>query len=50
MNTCRPALRFAYQYLWRRGLLDGAAGWRYCRLLARYEGFMADEIRRLRAE
>ncbi len=45
----RPALRFVYQYLLRRGLLDGAAGFRYCRLLARYEGFTAAENRRQRA-
>ncbi len=44
----RPVLRFVYQYLWRRGFLDGAAGLHYCRLLARYEGFAAAEIRRLR--
>lgn len=45
----RPLLRFIYQYGLRRGFLDGAAGWRYCRLLARYEGFTTDELRRLRA-
>ncbi len=45
----RPALRFVYQYLLRRGFLDGGAGWRYCRLLARYEGFTTNELRRLRA-
>ncbi len=44
----RPVLRFLYQYGWRRGFLDGAAGLHYCRLLARYEGFAAAEIRRLR--
>jgi glycosyltransferase involved in cell wall biosynthesis len=45
----RPTLRFVYQYLLRGGLLDGAAGFHYCRLLARYEGFTSAEIRRLRA-
>jgi glycosyltransferase involved in cell wall biosynthesis len=44
----RSTLRFVYQYLLRRGFLDGAAGWRYCRLLARYEGFTAVELRALR--
>jgi glycosyltransferase involved in cell wall biosynthesis len=44
----RPALRFAYQYGLRRGFLDGGQGLRYCLLLARYEGFIADEIRRLK--
>ena len=45
----RPALRFIYQYLLRGGFLDGGPGYRYCRLLARYEGFAREEIRRLRA-
>lgn len=45
----RPALRFVYQYLLRGGFLDGRAGLRYCQLLARYEGFTSDELRRLRA-
>lgn len=44
----RPLLRFVYQYLLRRGFLDGRAGLTYCRLLARYEAFGAGEIRRLR--
>jgi glycosyltransferase involved in cell wall biosynthesis len=42
----RPALRFAYQYCLRLGFLDGRPGLRYCLLLARYEGFIADEIDR----
>jgi glycosyltransferase involved in cell wall biosynthesis len=45
---CRPALRFIYQYVLRRGFLDGGAGFRYCRLLARYEGFISAELRALR--
>lgn len=45
----RPALRFVYQYVLRRGFLDGAAGLHYCRLLARYEGFTSAELRRLRS-
>lgn len=45
----RPLLRFVYQYLLRGGFLDGAGAWRYCRLLARYEGFSAAELRRLRS-
>ena len=44
----RPALRFAYQYGLRRGFLDGGPGLRYCVLLARYEGFIAAEISRLK--
>ena len=43
----RPFARLVYQYLLRGGFLDGAAGWRYCRLLARYEGFAAEELRRV---
>lgn len=46
----RPLLRFVYQYFLRRGFLDGGAGLRYCRLLARYEGFTSAELRALRAE
>jgi glycosyltransferase involved in cell wall biosynthesis len=45
----RPTLRFIYQYILRRGFLDGAAGLHYCRLLARYEGFTSAELHRLRA-
>jgi glycosyltransferase involved in cell wall biosynthesis len=44
----RSASRFVYQYILRRGFLDGRPGLRYCRLLAQYEGFVADELRRLR--
>ena len=45
----RAAFRFFYQYVLRRGFLDGGPGYRYCRLLARYEAFIADELRRLRS-
>ena len=44
----RPAFRFIYQYFLRLGVLDGEPGLRYCRMLARYEGFVASEVRRLR--
>ncbi len=44
----RPAFRFAYQYGLRRGFLDGRQGLRYCLLLARYEGFISDEMRKLK--
>jgi glycosyltransferase involved in cell wall biosynthesis len=40
----RPFLRFIYQYCLRGGFLDGSQGYRYCLLLARYEGFIAEEI------
>lgn len=45
----RPLLRFTYQYILRGGFLDGRAGLHYCRLLARYETFATDELRRSRA-
>jgi glycosyltransferase involved in cell wall biosynthesis len=45
---CRPALRFVYQYVLRRGFLDGRPGLRYCQLLARYEAFTTEELRQLR--
>jgi glycosyltransferase involved in cell wall biosynthesis len=45
----RPLLRFLYQYFLRGGFLDGSGAWRYCRLLARYERFAAEELHRLRA-
>jgi glycosyltransferase involved in cell wall biosynthesis len=44
----RGLLRFLYQYGWRRGFLDGSAGYAYCRLMARYEGWIAEEIRQLK--
>lgn len=44
----RPALRFIYQYGLRRGFLDGSPGLRYCLLLARYEGFISDEMAKLK--
>jgi hypothetical protein len=40
----RPFFRFVYQYILRGGFLDGRQGFRYCLLLARYEGFIAEEI------
>ncbi|MDF3056745.1 MAG: glycosyltransferase [Rariglobus sp.] len=45
----RGALRFAYQYFLRRGFLDGAPGFAYCRLLADYEQAISREIRHLQA-
>jgi glycosyltransferase involved in cell wall biosynthesis len=38
------ALRFVYQYFLRRGFLDGSAGLAYCRLMAKYESWIAQEI------
>jgi glycosyltransferase involved in cell wall biosynthesis len=42
----RPALRFLYQYVIRRGFLDGRPGLRYCWLLSQYEKFTAQELRK----
>lgn len=42
----RGLLRFVYQYFLSGGLLEGLAGYRYCRLLARYEGWVAEEMRK----
>ena len=33
----RPLLRFLYMYFFRLGILDGAAGYTYCRLISMYE-------------
>jgi glycosyltransferase involved in cell wall biosynthesis len=44
---CRPLLRFIYQFVLRGGLLDGPGAFRYCRLLARYERYATEELRRL---
>ncbi len=45
----RPLLRFIYQYFLRGGFLDGREAFRYCRLLARYEGYATAELKRRRA-
>lgn len=44
----RPQLRFVYQYVLRRGFLDGARAFDYCRLLARYERLVSLELQRAR--
>jgi glycosyltransferase involved in cell wall biosynthesis len=43
----RPALRFLYMYVFRLGLLDGAAGFTYCRLLSIYEYMIVLQIKEL---
>ena len=45
----RHTLRLLYQYLLRGGFLDGAQGWRYCRLLARYEAFAGEALREMKS-
>lgn len=44
----RPLMRFLYMYVMRLGVLDGAAGLRYCRLLADYEAAIVRQVRTLR--
>jgi glycosyltransferase involved in cell wall biosynthesis len=44
----RPVFRFIYQYVLRGGFLDGRQGLDYCALLARYEGFISEEIQNLK--
>ena len=44
----RGVLRFFYQYVLRRGFLDGRPGLAYCVLMARYEHWISREIRSLR--
>lgn len=44
---CRPALRFLYMYMLRGGFWDGAAGYRYCRMLALYESMIVMNMRDL---
>lgn len=49
----RPALRFIYSYILKRGFLDGYEGYVFCRLLAVYEMlsvFKANELRRTRSQ
>ena len=44
----RPTLRFVYMYVFRRGFLDGRAGYAYCRLLTTYESMTVAKERELR--
>ncbi len=44
----RPALRFLYMYLFRLGILDGFAGFTYCRLLAIYEYMIVLRLKELK--
>lgn len=45
----RPFFRFLYQYVLKRGFLDGRAGWTFSRMMAMYEGWIVmkrEEMRR----
>ena len=46
---CRATIRFIYMYLLRGGILDGKAGFTYCRLLAWYERLIVWKEREIRA-
>jgi glycosyltransferase involved in cell wall biosynthesis len=46
---CRATIRFIYMYLFRGGILDGRAGFTYCRLLAWYEWLIVLKEREIRA-
>ena len=46
---CRTTIRFIYMYLFRGGILDGKAGFMYCRLLAWYEWLTVLKEREIRA-
>ena len=46
----RPLFRFLYQYVWRRGFLDGVPGYQFARAMARYEAMINQHQRRLRRE
>ncbi|MCU0978008.1 MAG: glycosyltransferase family 2 protein [Pirellulaceae bacterium] len=44
---CRPLLRFAWQYVWKRGFLDGRAGLTFSTLMAMYEAMIVLKRREL---
>ncbi len=46
----RPLLKFLYVYLWRRGFLDGSAGFTYAALQAIYEYMIVLKTRELRSQ
>lgn len=46
---CRATIRFIYMYLFRGGILDGKAGFTYCRLLAWYEWLIGLKEREIKA-
>ena len=44
----RPLIKFIYLYLFKRGFLDGAAGWTYCRMQSHYEFMCVTILKDLR--
>jgi hypothetical protein len=47
---CRPLLRFTWQYLWKRGFLDGRAGLKFSTLMAIYEAMIVMKRRELKQQ
>lgn len=46
----RPTLKFVYMYLLGRGILDGRAGFTYCRLQAMYEYMIVLKVKEMQRE
>lgn len=46
----RAWLRFLYQYILKRGFLDGAAGLKFCRMMSKYEGMIVQKRKQLERE
>ncbi len=44
----RPWIKFCYLYFWRRGFLDGKAGFTYARLQSQYESMIVRKTRELK--
>ena len=44
----RPTFRFVYQYVLKRGFLDGRAGWTFSKMMAMYEGWIVMKRREMR--
>jgi glycosyltransferase involved in cell wall biosynthesis len=43
----RPVIRFTYQYIWRRGFLDGSPGFLFSTLMAVYEAMIVAKRREI---
>jgi len=46
----RPLLRFGYQFIWKRGFLDGRAGLTFSLLMAFYEYLIVIKKREIEAQ
>lgn len=45
---CRPLIKFLYLFVLKGGVLDGPAGWLYCRMQAHYEFMCVTVLKELR--